>query len=375
MANEEHLKSLTRSVAEWNAWRLKNPDVRVDLRQANLRSTKLSSANLSIADLSRADLRNADLRDADLRNADLRDADLRDADLRDANLYRADLTRVQFCQADLSNADLATIQALDTNFESATLTGACIRDWNPNSHTNLGKVTCDFIYVGDSIRNSKVVYTDRRPHDPNKTFAPGDLARLVQKSLATVDLIFREGIDWQAFSNSFQGLQIESESEISIQAIERKPDGSFVVRVEVLENADKVKIYRSFQAKYDEELKRLEGTYRKELQAKDREIEIYKRENTNLWELVKLGATRPITLAHAAKEIQDLLEQLSETYPTTTTKEQRTVAAEAIARIESNPTLRQRVINAAKGGALEALKQTPVGKIVAAAIDGWTKPN
>lgn len=41
-------------------------------------------------------------------------------------------------------------------------------------------------------------------------------------------------------------------------------------------------------------MKRLEGVYRERLNAKDREIEIYKRENTNLWELAKLGATRQI---------------------------------------------------------------------------------
>ena len=41
------------------------------------------------------------------------------------------------------------------------------------------------------------------------------------------------------------------------------------------------------------------------------------------------------TLAEAAQEIQELLDQLSETYPTTTVAEKSTVAAKAIEEIEN----------------------------------------
>ncbi|MBP0020650.1 MAG: hypothetical protein J7647_24230 [Cyanobacteria bacterium SBLK] len=270
-----------------------------------------------------------------------------------------------------------------------------------------------------------MVYTDRRPSDPTQTFAPGDFARLIEQFRETVDLIFNEGIDWTAFLNSFQSLQVEGDyGELSIQAIEKKRDG-FVVRVEVPQNANKGDIETKFKLKYETELNLLETKYRCELQAKDREIAIYKQQSTDILEIVKLQASRPITieakavadqsksdrtieikdnrnikgalysensqgsiytghntiyneasaqsnLAEAAREIQDLLKQLEATNPATSTAEQMLVAAEAVKHIESDRTFKQKAINAAKDGTLEFLKQTPIGAIVAAAIEGWT---
>ena len=50
------------------------------------------------------------------------------------------------------------------------------------------------------------------------------------------------------------------------------------------------------------------------------------------------------------------------------------VAAEAIKRIENDPTWKQRVINAAKEGGLAALEKAldnPAGAFVTSAIKGW----
>jgi len=80
------------------------------------------------------------------------------------------------------------------------------------------------------------------------------------------------------------------------------------------------------------------------------------------------------TLAEAAAEIQKLLNQLSQNYPTNTTAEQMVVATEAIKRIENNPTLKQRIINAAKEGGLAALEKAldnPAGAFITSAIKGW----
>ena len=52
----------------------------------------------------------------------------------------------------------------------------------------------------------------------------------------------------------FQKVKIESKSEISIQAIERKQDGSFVVRVEVPKHTNKAAIEKSFQAHQEDGL-------------------------------------------------------------------------------------------------------------------------
>lgn len=79
-------------------------------------------------------------------------------------------------------------------------------------------------------------------------------------------------------------------------------------------------------------------------------------------------------LAEAAAEIQQLLRQLEETYPTTTPREKQIVVAEAIERIKSNPTLKARVVGALKAGGTEALKELvdhPLINILVAALEGW----
>ncbi|WAN69426.1 hypothetical protein BJP36_35640 [Moorena producens JHB] len=80
------------------------------------------------------------------------------------------------------------------------------------------------------------------------------------------------------------------------------------------------------------------------------------------------------TLTEAAAEIQQLLEQLSQAYPTTTTAEKMTVVMEAADRIENNPTLKSRVVGALKSGGTEAFKEAidhPLVNILVATIEGW----
>jgi hypothetical protein len=62
-------------------------------------------------------------------------------------------------------------------------------------------------------------------------------------------------------------------------------------------------------------------------------------------------------LADAAAEIQQLLNHLSQSYPTATTSEKMTVVAKAVDEIENNPTLKARVIGALKAGGTEAFKE------------------
>jgi hypothetical protein len=213
----------------------------------------------------------------------------------------------------------------------AIFTGACIEDWNINSETNLNNVICDYVYLKEDEQ-------ERRPSDPKKNFAPGEFTKLFQKALETVDLIFSDGIDWQVFLASFQNLQVEYGSDqLAIQAIEKKPGGAFVIRVEVPLDADKASIEDSFWQKY-----------KPLLEAKDEQIAFYRQEmetkrqeNTRLLGIIETMAEKetskvnmsfhaPVTgvagnvegnqniyapeqkptLAEAATEIQQLLTQL-----------------------------------------------------------------
>jgi len=70
------------------------------------------------------------------------------------------------------------------------------------------------------------------------------------------------------------------------------------------------------------------------------------------------------SLLKAADEIQQLLKRLEESNPTATTVEQMKLATQAIEQIESDPSLKQRVISAAKAGIVEGLKQHPIGAMI-----------
>ncbi len=79
-------------------------------------------------------------------------------------------------------------------------------------------------------------------------------------------------------------------------------------------------------------------------------------------------------LAEAAAEIQALLEQLSKTYPADTTTGKMRLATEVIDRIESNPTLMERIFSALKAGGISALEQAlnhPAASFVIGALEDW----
>ena len=448
---DTHLSSANLSGTNLSGADLSDADLSdADLREADLSGADLSDADFREADLSGADLSDADLREADLSGADLIEANLSGANLQDADLSGADLSGADLSGADLSGADLSganlygvnlsglnlpRIQALGTNFEGATLTGACIMDWNINSQTNLQNVQCDYIFLKRFYykKEKKWIYSDRVPHDSDKIFAPGEFTKRYQKILETVNLYFGEGIDWQVFLNSFQKLQEEEKIKIAdgereipiVQGIEKTGDGSFVIKVGVSPDTDKGEIEKSFWQKYQRQLKEAEEKYRLELNFKEEQIQFYRQNYTEVLEIIKLTASQPINitqhqgdknvndnretkidkyfktekagivynkgnisgdikvaevineaaqqdLAQAAADIQQLLDQLSQTYPTATFAEKGAVADKTIEEIKNNPTLLRKVINVIKAMGIEALAEAvdnPIFNIAKAGIE------
>ena len=410
--------------------------VGVDLRGANLHGAYFSETNLTRADLQGACLLGARIGKANLVRANLREANLRGANLHGADLQRADLPGADLSGADLSGADLsgANLQetylnetkALATDFSNATLTGACIRDWHINNATNLSGVICEYIYLQYNQRINE--RQERRPH--TGTFAPGEFTKLFQVSLETVDLIFREGVNWKAAAYSLTNTQvINQDTPLAIQNIENKGDGKVVIRVQVPPNADKEKIYNDFWQGYEFAQKAIGSQYQARLEDKEKEInrlfDSFNQIIQQLSEVPKLMADStkkytfhaPVgsvenqshigssgnpntigsaagevkgdqkslqhvhnyapeqkqTLAEAAAEIQKLLKQLEQTNPTAT-------EAQQIEHIndETTPKFKRRVV-----GALQATGETAIDefilenkylKVVKAAIKGWIKP-
>ncbi len=79
-------------------------------------------------------------------------------------------------------------------------------------------------------------------------------------------------------------------------------------------------------------------------------------------------------LAEAAAEIQQLLNQLGQDYPTNTPLEKQIAVTEALKQINGNSTLKARVIGALKSGETEALKELvdhPLVNILLATLEGW----
>jgi len=269
---------------------------KANLRQASLHKVNLSGAKLAGTGLSEADLSEANLADCDLEGAFLFRAELTETNFTNANLYQVNfagawLTRANFQGANLCEANLTAVQAEGANFTGANLTGACIERWNPDSQTKLDNVICDYIYLKNDQQ-------ERRPSSGN--FALGGFAILVQKALNTVDLIFADGIDWKAFFQSFQKLRSQYDDDnFSIQAIEKKSGGAFVIRLEVSSESNKAAIESQAKELYERDRQILEAQYRERLNAKDDQIAIYKQQSSSMEEIAKLLATRPIQLEEA----------------------------------------------------------------------------
>lgn len=288
MAEQEQVDLLKQGAGVWNYWRYKNPAIKVELSRVKLSSADLSGANLFDANLIDSFLDGADLSGAKLNRAKLSRANLIDTKLIDTNLSRAKLS-----SADLSGANLSGAVFLGSKLQNATLTGASIQDWNINTKTDFEGVFCDYIYLKEQQR-------ERCPLTGN--FRPGEFFTLVQKSLETIDLIFIDGIDWQAFSQSFQQLRSHfSDQEIGIQAIEKKGE-AFVVLLETPPEANKSLIETKAKELYGEQLKVVEEQYMDKMKLQGVTLELVqeslvseRQRNTQLLSMVETMANKDKT--------------------------------------------------------------------------------
>lgn len=208
--------------------------------------------------------------------ANLRGANLIGGDLKEANFKNADIIEATFQEANLEWANLTLTQAIGTNFTKAQMTGACVEAWNIESTTILDNVDCRFVYL---LEYPKPGTDDRERRPSSGEFQPGEFTKLFEEVLNTVDLIFRNGIDWKAFITAFKKVQVENQdTELVIQSIENKGDGVVVVKVAVPENANKEKIHSDFTENYQLALAAVEEKYKSLLQAKDERIEDHKQQ-------------------------------------------------------------------------------------------------
>ena len=286
--------------ADFSGATLKN----TDFKKANLTRTRFHEAKqLDVARLDNTILAKRDIlsllvtgngRGKSYIGANLKGANLQDADLKSVNLKDADIAEVTFHRANLEWANLTRTQAIGTDFTNAYMTGACVEAWNIESTTKLDNVDCRFVYL---LENPKPGTDDKERRPSSGEFSKGEFTKLFQEVLNTVDIIFRDGIDWKAFIQSFRQVQVENEgTELSVNSIENKGDGVFVIKVNTPSDTDKEKIHSELVQGYQEQLEALESRYNLELQAKDRDIDRYRQRYTDIQEITKLLAEKQVPL-------------------------------------------------------------------------------
>lgn len=197
--------------------------------------------------------------DRDFTRLNLRGAYLQNTGLRQFNFTDADLTGADMQGADLRGSILVRAQVIGVDFTNADLTGICIEDWSVNSQTCFTNVRCDYVY---RRLNDRLEPIERFPADRN--FEPREFESLYQEVENVVELIFKEGVNWRAFSFTLQKLQLEDEGlGLELKGIEKRGD-LWVVKVTHNETADKQVVEQHFFVMYEQ--------MKQQLAAKDQQI-------------------------------------------------------------------------------------------------------
>ena len=98
--------------------------------------------------------------------------------------------------------------------------------------------------------------------------------------------------------------------------------------------------------------------------------------NSNFAKTMTIYESQQQNLTEAARDIQELLEQLEKTYPSETTMDRMKIATEVITHIDNHPTKAQKIFNAIKAGGVAAVEQLlnhPASSFVIAALNDWQK--
>lgn len=390
------------------------------LKGTNFQNSNLASANFTKARLKSTDFRNANLKHVRWYKATMlnqvrtKKTYLNDFEVRkwitggvgNKNFDNKNLQGINLQGINLINASFINTDLSDAILSDTTITGACIQDWNINSETRLDNVICDYVYLKSGQR-------ERRPSDKSRNFQPGEFAKLVSKSLNSVDLIFRKGVNWKAVAYSLKNTQVlNQDTPLAIQSIENKGNGVVLIKVTVPQNANKGRIEGDFWQGYEFANKTLKEQYEVRLLDKDKFINEQSQQINQLFyslnqaqeklgQVPKLMAEQPKfqqnfnapvygnaqnvegdqnnyasepkqTLAEAAEEIQKLLQQLEQTNPTATEEEKIIYVND-----ETSPGLKRRTVSALKAGvetSIEEFLDNPYVNVGKAVVKGWMKP-
>ncbi|MGK7894148.1 MAG: pentapeptide repeat-containing protein [Xenococcus sp. (in: cyanobacteria)] len=374
-----------------------------------------------LLNLTGINLQGANLIDVNFQGSDLSQANLQGANLTDANLIRANLNQAQLQDADLSRAKLVQAQLEATDLTGAILTGAYIEEWGITTATILNGIQCDYVFMRLPTKENPKPF--RKPDDCSKDFGEGEFVDFITPLVQTLDLYHSQDGEPRFIAYAFNKLREDNpKSELEIVSIEKrgKDRQGTLIRVETSDKADNNQLHSDYFQTYDylnslppealkalliekeKEIRRLgefvgaavnhPGIYAENYQQGDRSTSIDRgnynenvqgnyNEQTGKFGIgsmsggeIQDNAKVAAEINEAAAEIQQLLEQLTATYPTNTSKERNIVVGEAVDQIEANPTLKAKIINALKEGGKETFREAinhPLVNIFLATIEGW----
>ena len=189
----------------------------------------------------------------DFSGCNLRGANLAGARLERAVFRGTILSDATLAEATLQGAILTEAQCLGTDFTAAHLTGAYLEAWNIDATTQFERIDCNYVF----LREEPDAYGDRerRPHDPNKCFQPGDFEKFFKEMLDQVQILIRNGVNPDAFAAAFQKIMAEhpSVTRDSIQAIEKQGD-DVLLTLKVPEGTDKAGVEHTWDEVYEARL-------------------------------------------------------------------------------------------------------------------------
>lgn len=352
---------------------------------------------------------------------DLRGINLEgEQNLTDASFIKADLSEANLKGADLSRAKLVQTQLDKTNLTGATLTGAYIEDWGITIHTKLERVKCEYVFMRLPTKENPVCR--RKPDNEHDKFEGDDFADFIKPFFDTLDLYHNQGVDPRAIAISLKELSENNpDANLRFASMGLKGENNLLLRLKTEHDADLSELNAEYFSNYNQYKGLSENELRILLIEKSTRVEeqikaikrfenlliiilMYGKSNIFMGENINMSdgniyntenagvvhnegeikdnakvagiynEAKSQNLAEAAAEIQKLLEQLSQTYPTNTSKEKNIVVGEAVERIENKPRLKMKVINALKHGGIEAFKEAvnhPLINILMATIEGW----
>ncbi|MGD1898795.1 MAG: pentapeptide repeat-containing protein [Phormidesmis sp.] len=186
---------------------------------------------------------------ADLRGISFRGTNLSEIKLEKANLTRAILSDALLKGTNLEGAVLTEVQAVNTDFTGARLTGAVLEAWNIDSTTILKKIDCKFVLL---LEHPKINGDyDRRPHDSNTNFKPGDFEKLFKEVQDDVQLLIRGSADPTALRSAFQKIKdiYPHLAEDTFQSFQRRGD-DFLITAKLPADIDKGEFQRTWVSGY-----------------------------------------------------------------------------------------------------------------------------